>query len=283
MPIETDRAGPSNVPTAEVIEGLNDLLQLDHDAIGAYRIAIEKLESRDWAMQISGYLTDHERHVRELTEAVVGLGGTPMNEPHATGPFKQALQSLGAVGGDKGLLMAWRANELQVHTKYDRYASKAVFWPDRVKALIDRNALDEERHYRWVIGVLEEMGANIGGGAEEGLANRLRENMGRLDDVRGKAGGALNNARGRAADGLAAAAERLDRAASRQELDGGTRARAAEAAHRLAGGMDATAGFLRSPDPQRLREDVEFFARENPLRAVLITLAAGFVLGRILR
>ena len=100
VPIETDRAGSSSVPVAEVVEGLNDLLQLDHDAIGAYRIAIEKLENSDWAMQISGYLTDHERHVRELTEAIVGLGAEPKNEPHATGPFKQALQSLGSVGGD---------------------------------------------------------------------------------------------------------------------------------------------------------------------------------------
>jgi rubrerythrin len=283
VPIETDRAGQSSVPASEILEGLNDLLQLDHDAIGAYRIAIEKLENRDWAMQISGYLTDHERHVRELTEAIVGLAGTPMNEPHATGPFKQALQSLGAVGGDKGLLMAWRTNELQVRSKYDRYASKAVFWPDRVKALIDRNALDEERHYRWVVGVLEELGMNIGGGAEEGIANRLRENFGRLDGVRDRAGGALNDARARAADGLAAAAERIDRAASRQELTGGPKARAAEAAHRLAGGMDATAGFLRSPDPDRVREDFELHVRENPLRAVLITVAVGFVVGRILR
>lgn len=284
MPIETDRAGTSNVPTAEILEGLNDLLQLDHDAIGAYRIAIEKLENRDWAMQISGYLTDHERHVRELNEAIVGLGGTPMNEPHTTGPFKQALQSLGAVGGDRGLLMAWRTNELQVRSKYDRYASKAVFWPDRVKALIDRNALDEERHYRWVVGVLEELGVNFGGGAEEGLVNRLRENMPRIEAVREKAGGTLDQVREKAADGLAAAAERLDRAATREDLNGsGAKARAAEAAHRLAGGMDATAGYLRSPDPEQLREDFEHHVRENPLRAVLLTAAAGFVLGRILR
>ena len=77
--------------------------------------------------------------------------------------------------------------------------------------------------------------------------------------------------------------ERIDRAASRQELNGGPKARAAEATHRLAGGMDATAGFLREPDTQRLREDFEFRVRENPFRAVLITVAAGFIAGRILR
>lgn len=283
MPIDSDRAGPSSVPAEEIVKGLNDLLQLDHDAIGAYRIAIEKLENRDWAMQISGYLTDHERHVRELTEAIVGLGGTPMNEPHATGPFKQALQGLGAVGGDKGLLMAWRANELQVRSKYDRYASKAVFWPDRVKALVDRNALDEERHYRWVVGVLESMGVNLGGGAEEGIVNRLRENLNRFGQGRDSAGETIEQARFRAADGLSAAAERIDRMATQQEQDGGAGAKAAGAAHRLAGGLDATADFLRSPDTEQLRTDVERSVRAKPLQAVLITLAAGFVVGRILR
>lgn len=283
MPIEADRAGPTSASTTEVVKGLNDLLQLDHDAIGAYRIAIEKLENRDWAMQISGYLNDHERHVRELTEVIAELGAKPMNEPHATGPFKQALQSLGGMAGDKGLLLAWRANELQVRSKYDRYASKAMFWPDPIKALVDRNALDEERHYRWVVGVLEEMGMNFGGGAEEGLVNQLREKLPRVGEVRGRAGEAMNQARARAADGLAAAAERIDRAASRQQLDGGGKARAAEAAHRLAGGMDATAGFIRSPDTERLRSDFEREVRANPLRAVLITVAAGFLVGRILR
>lgn len=283
MPIDSDRAGPSSIPVEEVLKGLNDLLQLDHDAIGAYRVAIDKLENRDWAMQISGYLTDHERHVRELTEAIVGLGGSPVNEPHATGPFKEALQSLGAVGGDRGLLMAWRANELQVRSKYDRYASKAVFWPDRVKSLIDRNALDEERHYRWVVGVLEEMGANFGGGAEEGIVNRLRENLNRLGQGRESAGEALGQARLRAADGLSAAAERIDRLATRQELDGGPGGKAAEAVHRFAGGLDATAGFLREPDAEQLRSDFEYGVRAKPLQAVLITLAAGFVVGRLIR
>ena len=104
-----------------------------------------------------------------------------------------------------------------------------------------------------------------------------------MDGARDRAADAISQARYRAADGLAAAGERIDRAASRQELDGGKKARAAEAAHRLAGGMDATAGYLREPDPDRMREDFESGVRENPLRAVLITVAAGFIVGRILR
>src|SRR5690606_20084718 len=110
--------GLSAVSDAEVLDGLNDLLQLGHDAIGAYEIAIEKLDDRDHADQIAGFKRDHERHVRDLNEMIRSLGGTPVNEPHATGPLKQAMQSLGALGGDKGVLIAWRANELQVRAKY---------------------------------------------------------------------------------------------------------------------------------------------------------------------
>jgi hypothetical protein len=117
-------AGHAPPATAEILEGLNDLLQLDHDAVGAYQIAMEKLHDRDHADQIAGFRRDHERHIRELNELIADLGGTPKNHPHATGPFKLALQSLGGLAGDKGVLMAFRTNELQVRSKYDSYAQQ---------------------------------------------------------------------------------------------------------------------------------------------------------------
>lgn len=159
----------------EVLDGLNDLLQLDHDAVAAYDVAIDKLEDRDHADQIAGYRRDHERHIRELNDLVARLGGTPANHPHATGPFKTALQSLGGLAGDKGLLMAFRTNELQVRTKYDSYASKAMLWPPDVKRVIDGAALDEERHYAWVAGVLQRMGVGAGEVEDVHAMNAARE------------------------------------------------------------------------------------------------------------
>jgi Domain of unknown function (DUF2383). len=155
----------------EILEGLNDLLQLDHDAIGAYEVAIEKLEDRSHASQIRGFKRDHERHIESLNQTILSMGGVPKNEPHGTGPLKEAIQGLSAVAGDRGLLMAWRTNEHQVRTKYDRYASKANAWPSDVKRLIDENALDEERHYHWVTEVLEPMGGDRGSALEA----RVRE------------------------------------------------------------------------------------------------------------
>lgn len=294
------RVGTREAPTSEVLDGLNDLLQLDHDAIGSYEIAIEKLENRDHASQISGFKQDHKRHIQNLNEAIAALGGTPENEPHTTAPLKQALQSLGAAAGDTGVLMAFRTNEMQVRNKYDSYASKAMFWPSDLKRVVDRNALDEERHYRWVADVLQGMGV---GGADGGLIDKAREGVSQLRDsvrqvdvgelgarareageqVKAKAGDALESARAGLASGLATAADRLDDLASEQEGRGGAQAKAAGAAHTVAGGMDRTADFVREADPQMMREDLENRVRNSPAQTLLLSFGIGFIIGRIIR
>lgn len=304
--------GTREAPTSEVLDGLNDLLQLDHDAIGSYEIAIEKLEDRDQAAQIAGFKQDHERHIQSLNEAIAALGGTAKNEPHATGPLKQALQSLGGAAGDKGLLMAFRTNEMQVRNKYDSYASKAMFWPADVKRLVDRNALDEERHYRWVADVLQTMG--VGAAADGGIMDRAREGVNQLrervgeidmDDVsakarevgeqarakaaevgeqaKAKAGEALGSARTGLAAGLATAADRLDGIAEQRQGQGGAQAKLAGAAHTVAGGLDRTADYVREADPQMVRHDLEDRVRTSPAQTLLLSFGIGFVVGRILR
>lgn len=263
----------NRIPTTEeILEGLNDLLQLDHDAIGAYDIAIERLDDRDHADQIAGFRRDHERHIQELNELITSLGGTPVNEPHATGPFKQALQGLGALAGDKGILMSWRANELQVRTKYDSYASKAVFWPDNVKRVIDRNALDEERHYEWVARLL----GSTGEGREIDLIDSAREkaNLRRM----GAGGpGFTENVRERVVGGVRSAANRISHLVGQDETGGGSGL--GGVAERLS---DATR-YVRGADFDELRGGFEERVRTRPAQTLLLVALAGFVVGRILR
>ena len=219
MDTQLTGVGGTHAPALqEVLDGLNDLLQLDHDAIAAYDVAIAKLEDRDHADQIAGYRRDHERHVRELNELVARLGGTPANHPHATGPFKTALQSLGGLAGDRGLLMAFRTNELAVRAKYDHYASRAMLWPADVKRAIDGAALDEERHYAWVADVLQRMGigegdpddasraadlarerANVGGGAIDHAKDAVAGAAGAVTSAVSGAAGSVKSAVGGAA------------------------------------------------------------------------------------
>jgi hypothetical protein len=73
---------------------------------------------------------------------------------------------------------------------------------------------------------------------------------------------------------LEAAADRLESAAA---------ARAGGMAHSVAGVMESTAEFLRTNDVESLREELRRRMRERPLQTLLIGVAAGWVMGKILR
>lgn len=79
-----------------------------------------------------------------------------------------------------------------------------------------------------------------------------------------------------AAEGLERAAENLER----QSRGDGMTAMAAGAA---ADGMQQAAGYLRTHETAEMWEDVERYVREHPGRSVLAAIAAGVVVGRILR
>ncbi len=251
MDTDMTRPGGGAAPAvSEIVDGLNDLLQLDHDAIGAYDIAIERLEDRDHANQILGFRRDHERHIQELNELIATLGGAPKNQPHLTGPFKQALQALGAVGGDRGVLTAFRQNELQVRSKYETYAARANHWPAHVKRAIDRNALDEERHYRWVADALQAMGVGMGEGPEIDAATKAREKAilhgTTIDQARERIADVAGTARERIADVAGTARERLADVAERAtDLAGTARERASELAGTARERVTDLAGSVR--------------------------------------
>jgi rubrerythrin len=310
--LETGHAPPA---TAEILEGLNDLLQLDHDAVGAYEIAMEKLNDRDHADQIAGFRRDHERHIRELNELIADLGGEPKNQPHATGPFKLALQSLGGLAGDRGVLMAFRTNELAVRTKYDAYAARANHWPTNIKRIIDGCALDEERHYRWVSEVLGK-DENQALDAVDTAREKAMAGVRPIDKVTGAAGAAkeavldaTGTARERVLDATDAARERVQDAAgaARERVTGGVDA----VRNRLQGvmgrGQSAGGGYADqaydgygetgTDRMAAVRGRVDGLAagardagatfeqrfQEQPLQTLLIAGIAGFVIGRLLR
>ncbi len=136
---------------------LQDLLQLDHDAVAAYSLAIHTLDNRAYRDALIGYRGDHERHIKELEVLIAARGGSASVLPHIpTGFFKLAAQAMGIAGGDRGILLAFRANERQVRNKYGRHAARAH--PPDVAEVLRRNADDEERHFTWVGATLTELG-----------------------------------------------------------------------------------------------------------------------------
>jgi hypothetical protein len=151
-------------------------------------------------------------------------------------------------------------------------------------------------------------GANVGGTASNadqtegqghghGIAERARDLAGtgkdRLADVgstvRDKAGQAKNSLVG----ALEAGADRLrQRAHGSGQLAGTTgdgsvsvsdQGRLAPVADKVAGGMQATADWLRDADLDNLKSGIERQVKEHPGRSLLIALGLGYVIGKAFR
>lgn len=146
-----------NESNAALSAELNDLLQLDHDAVQAYTLAIRLLGNPDARRQLEEFRADHQRHIDELSQLVRSRDGVPIELPHLpSGVFKLAVQAIGAAGGDRAVLLAFKANERQVRDKYRRAARTPH--PADVTSVLARAADDEARHYEWVLETLTELG-----------------------------------------------------------------------------------------------------------------------------
>ena len=145
---------------ADIIADLNDLLQLDHDAVEAYTLAIDLVRDTTYREQLVAFRADHKRHIEELGALVRARGGLPTELPHPTGGLKLTVQALGALGGDTPLLLAFKAVEGQARDKYGRFARKA--FPQDALDVVKKAAADEEKHYAWVEQALAERGVGRG-------------------------------------------------------------------------------------------------------------------------
>ena len=141
---------PQQTPQGDtkVTDKLNKLIELEHDAIEAYEEAIKRLESRELANTLDSFLADHRRHLTELTEEVLRLGGRPKTK----GDFKRVLTKgkvvLGDMAGDRGIIKAMDSNEKETNQKYED-ALKLRGLPPSVVSLLERALDDERTHKSW--------------------------------------------------------------------------------------------------------------------------------------
>lgn len=147
----------NGVKNTLLITQLNDLLQLDVDAVQAYALTIRQLESKLRKQTVRKYQADHRRHIAELKRLIRAHGGAAVAVSHIpTGPFKLAMQGIGSFGDDKVVLLAFKTNERQGRDKYRR-AAMGRGLPRDVSRVLKRFARDEERHYRWAAKELEKL------------------------------------------------------------------------------------------------------------------------------
>ncbi|MFL5348374.1 MAG: ferritin-like domain-containing protein [Hyalangium sp.] len=131
-----------------MVERLNDLIALDHDAVGAYEAAINRIEVEALRMSLREFQNDHLRHIQDLSRVVLGLGGTPRQKPDVKGFLLKGFTAITSMMGNEAALKAMQGNEKLTNRTYEQALKES--WTEEVRTIIERNFRDEQRHLAFI-------------------------------------------------------------------------------------------------------------------------------------
>jgi uncharacterized protein (TIGR02284 family) len=133
---------------------VQDLIHLDMDAIKAYEQAIKACEHENVASQLRSFKSDHERHVRDLSEEMRKLGEQPKVTTDIKGFFIEKFTAITSQG-TRSALMAMAGNEQLTTARY-KAALDLEDLPETTKQIIRNNYADEQRHLQWIKSALDQ-------------------------------------------------------------------------------------------------------------------------------
>jgi len=141
---------------SKLVHKLNDLIQLDFDAIVSYDHALEHCDDAQVHRDLSLFRADHLHHIDVLGRVIRALDGTPI-EAHRDlkGLVLEGITTVRSLGGTLGALRAMRTNEKLTNRIYRKAAAIALAPIARV--VIDQNYTDEQRHLAVIQAHIERM------------------------------------------------------------------------------------------------------------------------------
>jgi rubrerythrin len=138
----------------EIINHLNDLIQLDVDAVEAYEQVIKHLEYDDIAHRFRDFQDDHKTHITTLSALVQELDGKPIKQkPDLKGYLMEGFTLLMSVAGSMAAMEAMQANEMTTNKRYARAAEMDL--PEHIHKVIQTHHSQEQRHLRYIQQVIE--------------------------------------------------------------------------------------------------------------------------------
>lgn len=132
-----------------VPELLAGLIELDYDAIEAYRAAVERLEDTTFRTHLAGFRQDHERHVQDVGARLRALGGEVPDGPDIKQILTKGKVVIAGLLGDHAILLAMKTNEDDTNTAYERAAARTDLTAD-LREVLQANLADERRHRAWI-------------------------------------------------------------------------------------------------------------------------------------
>lgn len=138
---------------SQLVDDLDALLQLDEDAVEAYKIAIDKLRDVSARGDLVEFKQDHARHIEDLSRAVLRLGGTPTETGGTL--LADALAAVRAASGDVAALRAMRMVERITNRTYGKVLAHRL--DAETRAIVTAHRDDERQHLREIKAHLEQL------------------------------------------------------------------------------------------------------------------------------
>jgi uncharacterized protein (TIGR02284 family) len=134
----------------ELSKLLNSLIELDYDAIAAYRAAIMKLDNDEDKIALRGFMADHERHIVDLRVFVERFGEKAADGTNVLVILTKGKVVIAGLMGDRAILEAMKSNEDETNRRYEKATKRTDLPPDLMGVLV-RNLSDERRHRAYLV------------------------------------------------------------------------------------------------------------------------------------
>jgi uncharacterized protein (TIGR02284 family) len=140
----------------KLVDHLTSLVQLDIDAVEAYEQALKNIDVIAIYEKLQEFRNDHMQHIEVLSKVIRGLGGkTPQITKDIKGFIIKGFTAIRSATGTKGALKAMQTNEQLTNSTY----KNALDWnlPPDVRAVVESNYKDEQRHLAYIKEQLESI------------------------------------------------------------------------------------------------------------------------------
>ncbi len=133
---------------------LHELVELEFDAIEAYKTAIDRVVDEDFKSLLIRFNEQHERHVVEINHILIARGVEAVKGPTGKRWVIKGEVMLGqAIDNDKGILKVMFYIEEDTNKGYETLCQYKI-WEEAVE-ILEQGLKDEQGHKRWLEEILD--------------------------------------------------------------------------------------------------------------------------------
>ncbi len=124
---------------------IKELLELEYDALEAYKSAINRLKSENYKLTFEEYQKDHEYHITEISNYLSKYLQDIPKTPSAKQWLTKGKVVLANLMGDTEIIKAMISNESDTNKAYENVLQRQDKWLE-IEPFLKAAYSDEKRH-----------------------------------------------------------------------------------------------------------------------------------------